>query len=311
MWLAVLLDWAIGDPRWRVHPVRLMGQVIAALERPARFVGRRPWSLRLAGGLTVAVVVGGSYLLPWWFLQWLMSRHSWLALVLEATLIAGAVAARSLGEAATAVYQRLAAGDLPGARIAVSELVARDTEHLTPEEVVRAAVETVAENTVDGVTAPFFYALLGGAPLALAYRAVNTLDSMWGYRDERYRDLGWCAAKLDDLANYLPARLTGLLLCLLAGLGGFSGKRAWEVLRRDARRHPSPNSGFPEAAVAGALGIRLGGVNRYRGKEEFRPYLGEPLEPPDKAHILKAVRLMCRTALCFPAAGTALLLLFR
>jgi adenosylcobinamide-phosphate synthase len=274
-----------------------MGYVIAGLERVVRRVCRRPLALRVGGGVLVALVVGGSYLLPWWLLRAVGAKYPWLAWALEAGLIAATVAARSLAEAAYEVYRCLQTGELTAAREAVAGLVARDTGHLSREEVVRATVETVAENTVDGVTAPLFYAFLGGAPLALAYRAVNTLDSMLGYRSPRYRDLGWCAAKLDDLANFLPARLTGVLICLAAAWLGLPAGRAWRIMRRDARRHPSPNGGFPEAAVAGALGIRLGGVNSYGGVREFRPYLGEAEEAMGEKHILAATRLMRRTSL--------------
>ncbi|MGB9887424.1 MAG: adenosylcobinamide-phosphate synthase CbiB [Moorellales bacterium] len=304
IWLAFGLDALLGDPPWG-HPVRLMGYAIVGLERAVRRVCRQPFALRLGGGVLVALVVGGSYLLPWWLLRAVGGRCSWLGWVLEAGLIAATVAARSLAEAVGEVRRRLQTGELTAAREALAGLVARDTQDLTRGEIVRAAVETVAENTVDGVTAPLFYALLGGAPLAVAYRAVNTLDSMLGYRSPQYRDLGWCAAKLDDLANFLPARFTGALICLAAALVGLPAGRAWRVMCRDARRHPSPNSGFPEAAVAGALGIRLGGVNSYGGVREFRPYLGEAEEPAEERHILAAIRLMRLTTVLALGLGSA------
>lgn len=304
VWAAIALDWVIGDPRC-CHPVRLMGLFISGLERLARACCRRPLALKVAGAVVVAVVVAAAYLLPFYFLLWLRGEGFWLAWVSEAILISSTVAARSLAIAGRAVYRLLAAGKLPAAREAVSCLVGRDTDRLSLPEVVRAAVETVAENTVDGVTAPLFYAFLGGAPLAMGYRAINTLDSMLGYRNERYRDFGWAAAKLDDLANYIPARLTGCLLCLAAFLLGLKAKRAWQTMRRDARRHPSPNGGFPEAAVAGALGIRLGGTNFYGGVEEKRPYLGEPLEPLAPRHILLGIRLMLVASALLAAVGSA------
>jgi adenosylcobinamide-phosphate synthase len=273
IWAALAIDWALGDPAC-CHPVRLMGLLIAGLENLVR---------------------------P----RWLEGEHFWVGWLAGALLLSCTVAARGLAAAGRTVFLLLARGDLPGARQAVGRLVARDTDRLAPAEVARAAVETVAENTVDGVTAPLFYAFIGGVPLAVAYRAVNTLDAMVGYRNERYRDFGWCAARLDDLANFLPARLTGCLLCLAAFLLGLRAKHAWRTMRRDARRHPSPNGGFPEAAVAGALGVRLGGVNYYGGVEERRPYLGEVVEPLAPQHILLAVRLMAVAGLLGAAAGSA------
>jgi len=296
VWAALALDWLLGDPAFG-HPVRLLGLAIESLERLVRAVCHRPRALKVAGVVVAALVVAAAVLMPLYFLLWLRGRNFWLAWASEVMLIYSTVAARSLAAAGRQVFGLLAAGDLPRARKAVGYIVGRDTDRLSPSEVVRAAVETVAENTVDGVTAPVFYAFLGGAPLAMAYRAINTLDSMLGYRNERYRDFGWAAARLDDLANYLPARLTGGLLCLAAFLLRLRAKHAWQTMRRDARRHPSPNGGYPEAAVAGALGIRLGGVNSYGGVREFRPYLGEAEEAMEEKHILAATRLMRRTSL--------------
>lgn len=303
IWTALALDWALGDPAC-CHPVRLMGAVIGALERFLRPRFRHPWALRAAGTLVVAAVVLPAYLLPSYVLHWLEAGHFLLGWGAGALLLASTVAARSLALAARHVRHLLVQGDLDGARQAVGRLVARDTDRLSPEEVVRAAVETVAENTVDGVTAPLFYAFVGGVPLAFAYRAVNTLDSMLGYRNERYRDFGWCAAKLDDLANFLPARFTAALLCLAAGLTGLGAREAWRTVRRDARRHPSPNSGFPEAAVAGALGLRLGGVNYYSGVAERRPYLGQQRQRPAPEHISLSIRLMLLATLLAVAVGS-------
>lgn len=304
VWAALALDWLLGDPAFG-HPVRLLGLAIAGLERLARAVCHRPRALKVAGVVVAALVVAAVVLIPLYFLLWLRGRNFWLAWASEVVFIYSTVAARSLAAAGRQVFGLLAAGDLPRARKAVGYIVGRDTDRLSPSEVVRAAVETVAENTVDGVTAPLFYAFLGGAPLAMAYRAINTLDSMLGYRNERYRDFGWAAARLDDLANYLPARLTGGLLCLAAFLLRLRAKHAWQTMRRDARRHPSPNGGYPEAAVAGALGIRLGGTNFYGGVAEKRPYLGEPLEGLAPRHILLAVRLMVLASVLVAAAVSA------
>jgi adenosylcobinamide-phosphate synthase len=212
--------------------------------------------------------------------------------VLSVLLISTTLASKGLAQAGMAVFRELAAGRLPEARAQLARVVGRDSGGLPMPDVVRGTVETVAENTVDAVVAPLFYAFLGGSPLALAYRAVNTLDSMLGYRNEKYRDFGWAAAKLDDLANYIPARLGGVLLCLLAPLVGGTWRRTFAVWRRDRRAHPSPNSGHPEAAVAGALGVRLGGGNHYQGVLHVRPYLGDPAKELAPEAIPAAIRLM-------------------
>ncbi|MNI51510.1 cobalamin biosynthesis protein [compost metagenome] len=198
-----------------------------------------------------------------------------------------------------AVYKELRKGDIPAARSALGMIVGRDTAALDSPEIVRGTVETVAENIVDAVISPLFYALLGGAPLAMAYRAVNTLDSMVGYKNDKYRDLGWASARLDDVANYIPARLTALLLTLCARLLRLDWRRCWHMVRRDARKHPSPNSGYPESAVAGALGIRLGGFNVYHGVTSFRAYMGDPLRSLEPEDIIVASRLMLLSSSIF------------
>ncbi|WP_374713013.1 adenosylcobinamide-phosphate synthase CbiB [Symbiobacterium terraclitae] len=282
--IALALDAAVGDPAWLPHPVVLMGRVVRPGERWLRST-RLP--LR-AGGTVLALLLP----LASWGCTWLLIRlaagvHPWLGLAAEAWLFSTCLAARSLAEHALAVYRPLGAGDLAGARRRVGLIVGRDTEALDAVEVTRAAVETVAESTCDGVIAPLFWGLIGGAPLAMAYKAVNTLDSMVGHRDERYREFGWASARLDDLANLAPARLSALLLAL-AGLS----PGALGIALRDARLHPSPNSGWPEAAMAGLLGVRLGGLNSYGGVPERRAYMGDPRRPLEPEDIPRAVRWM-------------------
>ena len=191
-----------------------------------------------------------------------------------------------------AVYARLEEGDLPAARKAVGRIVGRDTAALTEEGVTKAAVETIAENASDGEIAPLFWMALGGAPLALCYKAVNTMDSMVGYRNERYQYFGTAAAKLDDLANWLPARLSALLFLLLAPLAGMNGKGAWKIWRRDRRKHASPNSAQTEAAMAGILGVQLAGDAYYFGELHKKPTLGDDLRPIQPEDIPRANRLM-------------------
>ncbi|HJU04347.1 MAG TPA: adenosylcobinamide-phosphate synthase CbiB, partial [Nitrospiraceae bacterium] len=178
------------------------------------------------------------------------------------------------------------------ARQAVSRIVGRDTDHLSEPEVVRATVETIAESTSDGVIAPLVYLVVGGPPLALAYKAINTLDSMIGHHDDRYRDFGWASARLDDAVNWLPARLTAVLFVVAAGLYTRTMRQAWHIMQRDGAKHPSPNSGRPEAAMAGALGVQLGGTNFYGGHRSVRSHLGDRIRSLNPVHITAALRLM-------------------
>lgn len=303
--LAFVLDLLIGDPRVLPHPVVMIGGAITWLEGWLRRFGRKPWQERLAGVVLTGLVVSGTYWLAFTLLCLANQLHPWLGWGLSLWLLATTLATKSLAQAGLNIYQPLVAGDLERARKCLSWVVGRDTVDLPPEEIVRGAVETVAENTADGVIAPIFYACLGGAPLALAYKAVNTLDSMVGYRNERYRYFGWASARLDDLANLIPARLTAALLTIAAWICGQDGREAWRLTWRDARRHPSPNSGYPEAAVAGALGIRLGGWNSYGGVPSFRPYLGDPRRPIVPSDILAAVSMMRVAAWLGVAMGAA------
>ncbi|CAM4505237.1 adenosylcobinamide-phosphate synthase CbiB [Paenibacillus typhae] len=296
---AYVLDRLIGDPRSLPHPVVLMGKAISALERAIRRFVRKPRSLKRAGVLLPLLVAGGSWLVTA-VLLWLLSQISpWLALAAEAWLISTTIASKGLKDAGMAVYAELKKGDLPAARLALGMIVGRDTAQLDSPEIVRGTVETVAENIVDAIISPLLYALLGGAPLAMAYRAVNTLDSMVGYKNDKYINLGWASARLDDVANYIPARITALLLTLSAWLLRLDWRRCWQMVRRDARLHPSPNSGYPESAVAGALGIRLGGVNVYHGVASFRAYMGEPLRSLEPDDIIVTSRLMLLSSAIF------------
>lgn len=199
---------------------------------------------------------------------------------------------KGLKDAGMAVYVELQKGDLPAARKALGMIVGRDTTSLDAPEIVRGTVETVAENIVDAIISPLFYALIGGAPLAMAYRAVNTLDSMVGYKNDKYRDLGWASARLDDVANFIPARITALLLALCAGMLRLDWRSCLQMVKRDAHLHPSPNSGYPESAVAGALGIRLGGENVYHGVASFRAYMGDPVRTMEPNDIIQTSRMM-------------------
>lgn len=289
---AYILDRIIGDPRWIPHPVIGMGKLITSVERIIRRYARSARALRWAGLLLPLTVVGAAYLLTWLALFLLGQIHAWLALCVEVLMIATTIASKGLKDAGMAVYRELRSGDLPAARASLGMIVGRDTKELDEPEIVRGTVETIAENIVDAIISPLFYALIGGAPLAMAYRAVNTLDSMVGYKNEKYMHLGWASARLDDAANYIPARLTAVLLVSAAWLKRLEPLRSWLTVRRDARLHPSLNSGFPESAVAGALGVRLGGYNVYHGVRSFRAYMGDSLRPLEAEDIRRTAALM-------------------
>lgn len=286
---AVLLDLLLGDPRWLPHPVVATGKLISFLEKLLR---RAIPNERLGGVLLLLLTVGVTYGLAWGIVRGAKAIHPAAGVAVSALLGWSCLAARSLHGESKLVADALQRGDLPEARWFLSRIVGRDTADLPEQEIWRGAVETVAENTSDGVIAPLLFLMVGGAPLALAYKAVNTLDSMVGYKNERYLRLGWASARFDDLVNLIPARLTGLLMALAAPLVGLSGRNAWRIMLRDGRNHSSPNSGIPEAAAAGALGVRLGGTNVYFGRPVAKPTIGDPLNPLDGAAWRGTVRLM-------------------
>ncbi len=287
-----IIDLLVGDPLRLPHPVVFIGRSIARLEKVARSIIATPAGLKAAGVGIAIVVVSMSFGLTALIL-WLARQANYCVyLLLGAWIVSTTVAARGLFEAAGAIRQLLLAGDQVAARRRVGWIVGRDTETMDTAQMVRATVETVAENLNDAVVAPLFYACIGGPALAIAYRAVNTLDSMLGYKNEQYLHLGWASARLDDLAGYIPARLTGLALLLAAWLSGRDWRRAINTWRRDAKQHPSPNSGVPESVMAGAIHVRLGGSNVYSGVASFRHYMGDPLEELRPDHIARAVDML-------------------
>ncbi|HEY5976061.1 MAG TPA: adenosylcobinamide-phosphate synthase CbiB, partial [Geobacteraceae bacterium] len=249
-------------------------------------------SERLAGVLLLVLTVGASVACGWGLLALAARLHPVAGTVAAVLLGWTCLAARSLHRESGLVAAALGRGDLAAARQSLSYIVGRDTAQLEEPEVWRGAVETVAENSSDGVIAPLFCLMLGGPVLALAYKAANTLDSMVGYKNDRYLKFGWASARFDDLLNLVPARLTGLLMVLAASLSGLSLPGAWRIMRRDGRNHSSPNSGIPEAAAAGALGVQLGGASVYFGTTVVKPTIGEPLRSLDRRAWQGAVRLM-------------------
>jgi adenosylcobinamide-phosphate synthase len=282
--LVFIADALIGDPPWLPHPIRLIGK---AINRGEQWLCQEPSSPARDFLLGLALVVGvvlSTYLLAWFLLQVLTALSWWLGQGMAVLLGSLCLARRSLKEHAWAVFHPLGAGDLDKARVMLARMVSRETADLSEAGIVRGTLESVAENSSDGVIAPLFYLALGGVPLALAYKAVNTLDSMLGYHTVRYEYFGKAAARLDDLVNLVPARLAALALIGGAWVLGccgraYDGAATWRIAWRDGHKHASPNAGYPEAALAGALGVRLGGPSRYFGVMVEKPTLGDALQP--------------------------------
>ncbi len=299
---ALLLDFLIGDPRWFPHPVKLIGRLAASLEAPARRL--LPWP-RIAGIAAALIVAGITGFAAWGLVHFAGLAHPAAGIAVSILLIYLAIAARDLARHSTNVFRSLEAADLDEARRRVAMIAGRDTAQLDEPELVRAAAESVAESTVDGVTSPLFYAALFGPVGSMVYKAVNTLDSTFGFKDDRYLKFGWASARLDDAANFVPARLTAPLISAAAALLGQRPLSALRITLRDARKHHSPNAGFPEAAFAGAMGVRLGGLNFYGGQPVDKPAIGDAVVPLARRHIPAANRLMFATTLLFLAVCLA------
>jgi len=295
--LGFFLDQVFGDPHFLYHPVRLIGAAIAALERILRVLFGKSEKWLLFGGGLLAVLVCGGTAFFWWALFAVSRRISPLLFYLiSAVSCYQLLAVKALKDESMKVYRELEKGDLNGARRAVSMIVGRDTERLDEAGVTRAAVETVAENTSDGVIAPLFYMVLGGPVLGWAYKAVNTMDSMVGYKNETYLYFGRAAAKLDDAANFIPARLSALFMTAAAFFTGLDGKNAWRIFKRDRFNHASPNSAQTEAVCAGALRVRLAGDAWYFGTLYKKKTIGDDIRPVEPEDIRRANRLLYGTA---------------
>ena len=296
---------------WLYHPVRLIGALIAWLEKKARVLcGRDEKKLLWAGTVICILVIAVSVIVPCILLYAAGRIHPALRFVLERFWCYQLLAAKSLKQESRKVYDEIKKGGLPGARKAVSMIVGRDTDQLDEAGVVKAAVETVAENTSDGVTAPLIFMMIGGAPLGFFYKAVNTMDSMIGYKDEKYLYLGRTAAKLDDVLNYIPARLSAWLMTAAAYMLGMDGKNAWRIHQRDRMNHASSNSAQTEAVCAGPRQIQLAGDACYFGKLYKKKHIGDALRPVEAEDIVRAGRLLYGTAvLTFLLAGAVKVLL--
>lgn len=291
--LAALVDYLIGDPKNWVHPVQVMGWIIKTISDLAIKFCVPGWQRRLVGLLLGLLLIVGSGFLAWLIIDFATRFNYLLGKTIEIVLLASCFAGKSLRVAVEDVSKPLSAGKLQQARTLLSCYVGRDTENLSPSEILRALLETVAENAVDGVTAPLFYGIigiwlnLGAVPLALAYKAASTLDSMIGYRREPFTDLGWFSAQLEDRLTWVPCRLTILTLSLLT----FKPLQVWHICRRDGIKDPSPNSGWSEAAYATILGVQLGGTNTYQGVVTAKPLLGDAIETISLTKIYQALTL--------------------
>jgi len=285
---AYLLDLIFGDPPSLPHPVKGIGWLIKKLEGPFRSIVKNE---RIAGTIFACVIIISIWLMTFVLTQAAYFFNNYLGAVISTIIIYTALSVKDLGVESLAVFDALKEDDLKKARMSLSKIVGRDTANLDEREIIRAAVETIAENTVDGIISPLFYAFLGGASLAMAYKAVNTLDSMVGYKNKRYINFGRAAAKIDDIANFIPARLSVIFLTLASWISGCNLIKTWNIIIRDGRKNPSPNSGLPEAAAAGAFGVRLGGLNYYNSVAVLKPLIGDNINVLEPGHIKDSIRI--------------------
>src|SRR5690625_347817 len=298
IFIAYLIDLLVGDPKHWPHPVKAFGKMINFFDQSWNYGKRR----KFKGSFMVAIltiVTGVSSLV---FVLLSYHIHPIIGVVVESILIATTIAQKSLQEADLEVYEPLKTGEIERSRKKLSYIVGRDTDHLEEAEIVRGTVETVAENTSDGITAPLFWAFIGGAPAALIYRVINTCDSMVGYQNEQYSEFGWASARFDDLLNVIPARLTALVMMFSVRPEQQTYQKAWSIVLRDARKHASPNSGWVEATVAALLNVQLGGVNFYQGVRSQAAKIGNLSSTANKLtkdHILRTIFIMKRTVILF------------
>ena len=306
--LGFLIDLLLGDPRWLFHPVRIIGNGISLLEKILRrMFPKTPGGEKTAGFFLVLLICIGSGGVPFLLLYLAYHIHTVLGIALETFMCYQMLAVKSLKAESMRVYEALKKPDLPGARTAVSMIVGRDTRSLSAAGVTKAAVETIAENTSDGIIAPLFYMAIGGPALMFLYKGINTMDSMVGYKNEKYLHFGRYAAKLDDIANYIPARISAWLMILASFFAGFDWKNAKKIFLRDRYNHASPNSAQTEAVMAGALDIQLAGNAFYFGKLYEKPTIGDAVREVETEDIKRANRLLYASA----ALGTLFFALIR
>lgn len=292
-----ILDLIFGDPHWLPHPICLIGNLIGFLEKNLRrLLAPGKTALLLGGALMVVIVISLSFVVPYAVLMLAEKVNPWLRFALETIMFYQIFATKCLRDESMKVYTALHNNDLEDARIKLSWIVGRDTKELTTEEVTKGAVETVAENTADGIIAPMFYMFIGGAPLAFLYKGINTMDSMVGYKNDKFLYFGRCAAKLDDVANFIPARITGILMILASYFLNMNAAGAWKIFWRDRYNHLSPNSAMTESVTAGALNIQLGGDHYYFGKLVHKDTIGDNIRPVVAEDIVAVNNLLYMTA---------------
>ncbi|MEG1255693.1 adenosylcobinamide-phosphate synthase CbiB [Clostridium sp.] len=291
VFLAVILDFILGDPLWLPHPIIYIGKLIRTMDKWLRRKFENNHKLKWASLLMVFTVCITTYMIPYILLKFAIINKI-VFIIANTIIIWTTLAAKSLHGAGIEVYNSLVKDDIIDSRIKLSYIVGRDTNSLTKDEIIRGDVETIAENTADGIIAPILYAIVGGAPLAMMYKGINTMDSMVGYLNEKYKNIGFFPANIDDIFNLIPARITGLLMCITAWTVGGNIIKTFKIMIRDRKNHKSPNCAYPEGATAGALYIQLGGTNSYFGETVSKPTIGDAIIPLEEKHIKQSITLM-------------------
>lgn len=291
IFIGYITDLIIGDPYSFPHPVIYIGKLIKLVENNIRKICKGDKALKIGGFFLWFITVGVTYLITYLVVK-LSSFNIVVFVIVNSFIIYTTLATKCLKDEAVKIYEVLKSGDLEKSRLQLSYIVGRDTTSLNESEIIRATVETVAENTVDGIIAPMFYAFIGGAPLAMAYKAINTLDSMVGYKNDKYMNLGFASAKIDDIVNYIPARISVLLMTIGSLILSYDYKNCFKIAIRDRKNHKSPNCAYSEGSVAGALGIQLGGTNIYFGKAVYKPTIGDKLREIEIDDIVRTNKIM-------------------
>lgn len=297
---AYILDLIIGDPRWLPHPVKILGWIIKKLEPPVR---RIIPNRRLAGIIFFCIITGFTAVISFFIIHKATMFNEYFGMIISILFVYWIISVKDLKDETMAVYRDFNKGDISSARKSLSMVVGRDTMDLNEGEIVRATVETIAEATNDGIIAPLFYLVLGGPVLGVVYKTVNTLDSMIGYKNERYKNFGWFSARIDDIANFIPARISGFLISLSSFILTGNFKNSFNTLLKYGRNHPSPNSGISEAAMAGALGIRLGGSSFYQGALVDKPHIGKDTRQTGICHIREALAISFTASILMVVMG--------
>lgn len=295
MCTSYILDLIIGDPYSFPHPVRFIGNLIRFIENKIRKIFKSNNQLKIGGFILWILTVGITFLVTYLILR-AFSINKILFFIISSLILYTTLSTKCLADEAKKIYNVLKTGDIEKSRKQLSYIVGRDTTQLNEQEIIRATVETVAENTVDGIISPMLYGFIGGPVLAMSYKAINTLDSMVGYKNEKYGDIGFASAKIDDIANYIPARITPIFMMVASLILGFNAKESLKIAIRDRKNHKSPNCAYSEGSVAGALGIQLGGTNIYFGKEVYKPTIGDKKRELEIEDIIRTNKIMYLTS---------------